>query len=295
VRELEPDHRPVLLPLSKALARTGDRAGAVEALRLLVKAGPTPAEVKTARALMAEISDPFAGIPRAAQARLDEGMKWLHEYDAPQPAIIAFEEVLRDFPDLAPVHALLGLAYQRLDDSGRAMESFKRAVELQPAVGRNYLSLGEIYRAHQRPEAAQEQYVKALGFDPLLDDAYLRLGDLALERHDLEAARSAFFALAHLQPESTAARGKLAAALQLAGDFSGADAELRAALQLDPESLEFQLRLGLLHAERSLRAAGGDERRQASREAERWLRKVLDAQPENAIASRALETLKAKE
>ncbi|HEY8210338.1 MAG TPA: tetratricopeptide repeat protein [Myxococcaceae bacterium] len=295
VRALQPDHRAVLLPLSKALARVGDRAGAVEALRLLVKAGPTPAEVKTARALMAEISDPFAGIPKAAQAKLDEGMKWLQEYDAPQPAIVAFEETLRDFPDLGPIHALLGLAYQRLDDGGRAMESFKRAVELQPEVGRNFFYLGEIYRAHQRPETAQEQYAKALSLDPLLDGAYGRLGDLALERRDFAAARDAFFALVHLQPESTAAHGKLAAALQLSGDLAGADRELRAALALEPESLEFQLRLGLLHAERSLKARGEEERRQASQEAERWLRKVLDAQPENALASRALETLKAKE
>ncbi|HVE84018.1 MAG TPA: tetratricopeptide repeat protein [Myxococcales bacterium] len=295
VRELQPDHRPVLLPLCQALARTGDRAGAVEALRLLVKAGPTPAEVKTARALMTEISDPFAGIPKAAQGKLDEGMKWLHEYDAPQPAIVAFEEVLRDFPDLAPVHALLGLAYQRLDDGGRAMESFKRAVELQPGVGRNFFYLGEVYRAHQRPDAAQEQYARALALDPLLDDAYLRLGDLALERKDLAAARDAYAALASLQPDSTSARGKLAAALQLNGELAAADRELRAALHLDPESVELQLRLGLLHAERSLRATRDDERRQAAQEAERWLRKVLDAQPENAVASRTLETLKAKE
>ena len=108
-------------------------------------------------------------------------------------------------------------------------------------------------------------------------------------------ARDAFFALTHLQPQSTPGHGKLAAALQLSGDLAEADRELRAALALEPESLEFQLRLGLLHAERSLKARSEEERRQASQEAERWLRKVLDAQPENALASRTLETLKAKE
>jgi hypothetical protein len=118
---------------------------------------------------------------------------------------------------------------------------------------------------------------------------------VALEKRDFAAAKEAFFALAHLQPESTSAHGRLAAALQLSGDLAGADQELRAALALEPESLEFELRLGLLHAERGLKAKSGEERRQATQEAERWLRKVLDAQPENAIASRALETLKAKE
>ena len=295
VRELAPGHRAVLLPLSRALARTGDRDGAVEALRLLVRSGPTPAEVKTARALMAEIDDPFGSIPKAAQARLDEGLKWLHDYDAPQPAIVAFEEILRDFPDLGPVHALLGLAHQRLDDGGRAMEAFRRAIELQPGSGRNHFYLGEVYRARQRPETAREHYGRALALDPLLDDAYLRLGDVALDRRELEEARDAYFALAHLQPGSISAHGKLAAVLQLQGELGEADRELRAALELGPDSLELQLRLGLLHAERSLKAKGAGERRQASAEAARWLRRVLDAQPENALASRTLETLRAKE
>jgi tetratricopeptide (TPR) repeat protein len=294
-RALAPALRPLLLPLARALARAGDRGGAVEALRQLVQAGPPPQEVEIARAVMAEIADPFAGIPRAVQPRLDEGLQWLQEHDAPQPAIVAFEEILRDYPDLGAIHALLGLAYQRLDDAGRAVEAFKRAVELQPDVGRHHFSLGEVYRSRQRPEQALEHYRRALALDPLLDDAYARLGDLALDRRELGAARDAFFALAHLQPRSTSARARLAAALQLQGDYAGADRELRAALALDPESVELQLRLGLVHAERSLKATRPEEREQAAQQARVWLRKVLDAEPENALASRTLEGLKAKE
>ncbi|MFY0576011.1 hypothetical protein ACN28S_18090 [Cystobacter fuscus] len=44
------------------------------------------------------------------------------------------------------VHALMGLAWQRLDDAGRAVEEFKRAIELAPADGKNHFYLGELYR-----------------------------------------------------------------------------------------------------------------------------------------------------
>ncbi|HET9450748.1 MAG TPA: tetratricopeptide repeat protein, partial [Aggregicoccus sp.] len=59
------------LPLAKALHRTGDAAGAVAALSALVQGAPSGAEVATARALMEQIADPFARLPRAAAAGLE--------------------------------------------------------------------------------------------------------------------------------------------------------------------------------------------------------------------------------
>jgi tetratricopeptide (TPR) repeat protein len=264
----------------------------VAALAKLVASEPSPAEVTTARALMDQISDPFAGVPKAAERKLEQGLAWLREADVPQQAIVAFEEILRDYPDLPVVHALLGLAYQRLDDAGRAVDEFKRAIELAPDVGRTWFYLGELYLARQRPEQAREAFEKAVALDPLLDEAYLRLGDLELERRDVAQARDHFRILTSLQPDSVPAHGKLALALQLLGDYPAADRELRRVLDKDPENVEFMLRLGLLHAERHLRATQASERQRASEEASRWLRKVLELQPENALASRTLESLK---
>jgi hypothetical protein len=65
-------------------------------------------------------------------------------------------------------------------------------------------------------------------------------------------------------------------------------------LERDPDNVEFALRLGLLHAERAGRAPTAESRRGAVAEAERWLRQVLEAQPENAVASRALASLRAQ-
>ena len=76
------------------------------------------------------------------------------------------------------------------------------------------------------------------------------------------------------------------------GNFPAADKELRVVLDRDPENLEFMLRLGVLHTERFAKARTQAEKDQASTEATLWLNKVLEAQPENAIASRALARLK---
>ncbi|MBF5041017.1 tetratricopeptide repeat protein [Aggregicoccus sp. 17bor-14] len=290
--ELAPGRAGLQLPLAKALHRTGDTQGAVAALSALVQQSPSRAEVATARALMEQISDPFARLPKGAGPRFEEGLRALHEQDVPQQAILAFEEVLHDFPDLAVVHALLGLAYQRLDDAGRAVEEYRRALELAPSDGKTHQYLGELYLARQRPESARPEFQQAVALHPLLDVAWYQLGDLELQRHDLGAARRCFQVLSALQPDSPAPHGKLALVLQLEGDWKGADRELHAVLDGDPENVEFALRLGLLHAERAGKTPEPAARRAAQAEAEKWLRQVLEAQPENAVASRALASLR---
>jgi tetratricopeptide (TPR) repeat protein len=214
--------------------------------------------------------------------------------DAPQHAILAFEEILQDYPDLAVVHALLGLAYQRLDDAGRAVDEFKQAIERAPRDGKNQLYLGELYLSRQRPDAARESFEKAVALHPLLDAAWFQLGDLHLERRDLSAARDAFTVAVSLQPDAVPPRGKLALVYQLEGDYASAERELRRVVEKDPENMEFSLRLGLLFTEQALKASRPEARKKAAGEAERWLSKVLETQPENAVASRALQQLKAQ-
>lgn len=292
--QLQPGEVSWQLPVAKVLYRSGDSKGAIEALKAVVSGTPSPADVKVARALMDQIADPFAGFPQAARGTLEQGIQWLQVADVPQQAIISFEEILHDYPDLAVVHALLGLAYQRIDDAGRAVDELKRAIELAPEDGKAHLYLGELYLSHQRPRQGREELERALSLNPLLDDAYLRLGDLALDRRDYVTALKLFRTLVALAPESIAARGKLALVYQLEGDFPAADRELHAVVDRDENNTEFLLRLGVLHTERFTKAKTAEERKLASAEAAKWLSKVLEKQPDNAIASRALETVNAR-
>ena len=165
-------------------------------------------------------------------------------------------------------------------------------LELAPTDGKNHLYLAQLYDARQRPQNAAEHYKLALERNPVLDEAWLKLGDAALDRADYVTARRDFEVAVRLIPDSAPAHGKLALVLQLDGNWPAADRELRAVLDKDPENLEFMLRLGVLHTERFTKSKSTTERDQASTEATLWLQKVLEAQPENAIASRALARLK---
>jgi Flp pilus assembly protein TadD len=293
--ELAPKEMSWQLPLAKVLYRSGDSKAAIAALKLAISAQPSPADVKVARALMDQIADPFAGFPQAAKGTLEQGIQWLEVVDVPQQAIVAFEEILHDYPDLAVVHALLGLAYQRIDDAGRAVDEIKRSIELAPDDGKSHLYLGQIYLSHQRAKQAQAELERALELNPMLDDAYFQLGDLALDRKDYVTAQRLFGTERYLSPDSVPAHGKLALVYQLEGDWPAADRELHAVVDKDKdeENVDFILRLGVLHTERFTKAKTAEERHAAAAEAAKWLQKVLEKQPENEIASRALETVNA--
>lgn len=289
---LAPQKTSWRLPYAKALHRGGRSKEAIAALREVVVSDCTSQEAATARALMEEIADPFAGFPKAAKPKLDQALGWLQVADVPQQAMSELEEIVREYPDLGVVHALLGLAAARVDDAGRAIEELKRAIELSPDDGKPYLYLADFYWGRQRTVQAKELYEKALDKNPTLDDAWMRLGEGALDRQDYEKARQAFRTASRLKPDSWPARGKFAAVLQLETNYVGAERELKSELDLHPENLEAVLRLGLLHTEKFLKAKGDKDRQAARTEATKWLEKLLEEQPENALASRALERVK---
>lgn len=288
----KPERTAWRLPLAKAQHRLGRAKDAIASIRLVVTSDCTAQEASTAKALMEEIADPFAGFPKAARPRLDQALGWLQVADVPQQAITELEDIVREYPDLGVVHALLGLAAARVDDAGRAIEELKRAIELSPDDGKPYLYLADLYTARQRGSQAKELYEKALEKNPTLDDAWFKLGEAALERQELEKARISFRTAARLRPDNWFARGKLALVFQLEGNWVAADRELKGELAQRPDNLEAVLRLGLLHTEKFLKAKSQPDKDAARAEAARWLEKVLDQQPENALASRALERVK---
>ncbi len=282
------------LPLAKARQRTGDRKGATAALKAFIRSDARAGDVARARDLMAQLNDPFAGVPSSARAKLDEAFTWLHDKQVPQQGLVALEELAHDFPDLAVVHTLLGLAFRQLDDVGRAVEELKRAIELAPETADNHLYLAEIYLSRQRKDAAREHLVRAIELNPYLGEAQASLGDMLLDAMDYAPAMEAFRIASLLDPGATAPLGKLALAQQLSGDFAAADKTLRGVLETHPTDVEFTLRLGLLYIDRSVKAGRVADKSSAREEAQKHLRRVLELDPENAIASRALEGLQAR-
>jgi tetratricopeptide (TPR) repeat protein len=281
------------VPLGLTLAKLGQRDAALAEFRTLLSLQPTARDVQLAQKALERLDDPLREIPKAEEQNVQKGMDWLYQADAPQQAIDAFQDVLDRYPDLAPVHALIGLAYERLDDVGPAVEHLRRAIELKPDDAHPYLYLGELYFSKQKPEPATGYFQKALERNPLLERAYARLGALAMQRSDAKAALTAYHSLVVLQPEDAGAHKAMAQAHELAGEYDQAEAELQGILSRDPKELDARLRLGFLYAALAQRLTGAADRDRRRAQAQKTFGEVLDQQPENVAASRALQELQA--
>ncbi len=291
-RDLDPAPARHYVPLAMALARLGDRAGALAAIREVLTRSPEERDLDIARRVVARLADAFRDFPKSVEADFQRGLDYLEKYDAPQQAIVAFEEILERFPDLAVVHAALGLGFLRLEDTGRAMDELTRALELAPEDARNHLYLADFYFSRERFDRAAEGYRAAIARDPLADRAYERLGEIALQRGDAEEAVADFKAVVVLRPSDLGSRQRYAMALLARGDLDLAERELGAVAEKDPKNAEVQLRLGMLNADRLKRERDPARAKVFGERAVRHLERVLDVQPQNTFAAKLLESVK---
>jgi len=285
---LAPEKTSWQLPLAKALFRLGSHEEALAALHKSSQGVLSPVELYTAKQLMSALVEEH--VPVAAQGVLDEAVQWLNVADVPQQAIALLEALLMDFPDLATAHALLGLAYQKLDDAGRAIEEFQKAISLAPNNGTHHYYLAELYASKRRPQEAKREYESAVQKNPFLDNAHLKLGDMALQHSNWILARQHFQTAVYLgNPQ---ARLKLALTLQEEKNWAAAEAEFLTLLTQMPDSLELKLRAGVFYAEYFLASSSSEEKALLRNKALAQLDAVLEKQPENALASRVKAMLR---
>jgi arylsulfatase A-like enzyme/Flp pilus assembly protein TadD len=189
-----------------------------------------------------------AGMPKDAIATLREGLKrlgpdvelevrlgtYLAETGSAE-AVPMLEKVTAARPDHGEALNALGIAYARADDRHRALQSFQRALQVNP---RDVIALENLGTAHlwfkPEPHTPPEQtagywFERALQHDPRSSRAHAGLGVLAQRRGDPGAAiqhwrkavefdRSNFDALFNLATE-LAANGRESEARPYIQDF----------------------------------------------------------------------------
>jgi tetratricopeptide (TPR) repeat protein len=277
-------------PLAVCLGRLGDRKAALEALRDFPKLGPAREEAALAVKAARSLTDLFRDLPPPSRTELEQALAYLVR-DAPGLAVPQLETLLARLPDLAPAHALLGLAAARLDETGRAVTELRRAAELAPDLPQPHAWLAELYATKEKPDLAAAEYALALERNPLDTDSMRRLGMLRLER-GLPGALETLQEAASLQPDDDSLQLLLARAEIAAGAAEPAKERLERLSERRPEDAEILLRLAMLLFDERAHAADR-ARDDLTRRVEKLLEKVLTLQPENAAANRLLSALRA--
>lgn len=149
--------------------------------------------------------------PRSAQGLILQGKVALIGQNG-KGAVQAFRTVLRDQPELAHVHHLLGQAYLMIGDSALARESFERAVALQPGLVEAGLGLVRMDNRSGQSRRARVRLKDILHSHPDHRQAMELLFGLDLADGDWNHAASILSRLRQLEGESAAllmAEGKL--------------------------------------------------------------------------------------
>ena len=116
------------LPYALGLARAGSRAEAIGQLQKVLSLEPTRDEVALAEKTARNLIDPFHGFPQAAREQFEIALNWL-DHDSTSQAQQVLESLVQRYPDLAIVHAVMGLTAAKTDDASRAISELRKAID----------------------------------------------------------------------------------------------------------------------------------------------------------------------
>ncbi|HKD35221.1 MAG TPA: tetratricopeptide repeat protein [Pirellulales bacterium] len=186
--------------------------------------------------------------------------------------IATLHKILAERPRWAPAHFALAQAFERCGDWPRAIEHYRRAIEIKPHCVEAHEALAAVLARHGKLADARRHYEQAAVLAPHRYDIHNDLGTVLQEIGDVEAAIASYERALAIAPECVEAHVNVAAARIKLRRFEEAVAGLERASELHPDSAEIHNRL--VHALLPLGRTADVKRRSAA---------VIRLQPDRAL------------
>jgi len=122
--------------------------------------------------------------------------------DEAEKAIENYKKAIEINPNLADAYVGLGTIYLDDEQVDEAIKYFKRAIEINPAYIAAYLNLGATYEYNDQLDEAIVSYEKTIEINPRIVRVYVSLGDLYLQKGDRDKAIKAYEKIIELEPNS---------------------------------------------------------------------------------------------
>ena len=168
------------------------------------------------------------------------------------------------------IHNHAGRALHNAGQPDRALQAFRRAIDLHPGYSEAWHNTGHVLRASGRLVDAAEAYKKALGLAPGYRSARLNLGKTLFNIERIEDALVEFERILTTYDEDVEALTDAGLALHLLGDHSKSQSYYERAIASDSQFTQAWVYLAILLNE--IQDADG---------AIRALEKALQIEPEN--------------
>jgi len=127
-----------------------------------------------------------------------------------------------------------GLAYSRLGEYDKAIEDYRRAIELKPAYADTYSNLGIALLNKGLREDAIRNYRIAISLNPELANAHHNLAVVLYMSGDVSEALEHYRIVAVLRPDDAGAHADLGSAFGAMGEYDKAIEQFQLALRLRP-------------------------------------------------------------
>jgi len=166
------------------------------------------------------------------------------KYEDKAGLLLEYEKKIKENPDNAMYHYL----YARIaKDRATAEAEYRKAIELDPGYSRAYISLGFIYKEHQKYREAEEALRRACGLDPGASQVFFLLGIVCEAQEKYDEARLSYEKTIELAPEDPAAYFRLAGIATQEGEIEKAETLYKKVIELDKDYAGAYLQLGILY------------------------------------------------
>jgi Tfp pilus assembly protein PilF len=143
-------------------------------------------------------------------------------------------------------HNNLGDMYTRHGDYDKAIEEFKKAIELKPNYGDAYHNLANVYHLKGQDDLALENYQKALSFNANLWQSYQNIAAIYFTQQKFDLAKESMEKALKINPNNAELHTNMGLLYKTLGDKQKAQEEFEKALQIDPQNQKAKQQLELI-------------------------------------------------
>jgi len=148
---------------------------------------------------------------------------------------------------LAVAYHNMGNAYCKSGEYDAAIESYKKAIEINPNDADSYTNMGSAYLDKKDYATASTCLNKAIGIDPNRAAVYHNLGVIFSKNKEYDAAIEHYKKALEKDPDLAPTRINLELAYLNKGDFDGLKECCEEALRKNPEDINSRLNLGVAY------------------------------------------------
>jgi len=188
-------------------------------------------------------------------------------------AIEEFKKAIELDPNSMVAHSSLAYIYEDQNRLDEAITEFKELLRIQPNLPQIHVGLGFLYEKQGMLDDAISEMKKAIRIEPKYSVAMINLGIFYRKKGMLDEAIEQFKKLIEIQPDAAAFHGFLGNLYREKGDLTKAEDELKKALKIDPsmeQEPNFVASLAVVYFQKGM-----------YNDAEREIKKAINIDPNN--------------